>query len=755
MTLGQGFRPRSGNMNDDRLHIAFVWHMHQPYYRDPQNGTCSMPWVRLHATKDYLFVPSLLSEYPNLKANFNLVPSLLKQIELYRGGQKDEAWDLSYIPAPDLTRAQRVRLLHFFFFANPEHMIQPYPAYADLLARRGNSVLDEDLQIRLALFSDQDFLDLQVWYNLVWIDPLERDRRPFLQELIRKGRGFTENEKLEVLNVHREMIGRMIPLYRSLQDAKQIELSTTPFYHPILPLLCDTEVAREAMMEIQLPERFAHPEDAREQIRRAIRYHQELFGSPPAGMWPSEGSVSPQVAQLIAEAGIQWVATDEEILGKCLGAELTRHSDSEKPPTFKPDYLYQPYRLDLSQGQGLNFIFRDHELSDQIGFVYSKWNAKDAAEDFLNRLRQIRESLSGKMDKPRLVSVILDGENAWEYFPDNGRDFFRRLYDGLSSAPDLVTVRVGDFLEAHPPEAKLPRLFSGSWINHNFRIWIGHAEDNTSWDYLHRTRRELVEWDRDHREEKFSPNRAMAWEALFIAEGSDWNWWYGDDHSSNLDTEFDQLYRNQLASVYTAMGKSIPEFLLAPIRKISWTGRMDLPTGFINPQLDGEISDYYEWLPAGFVEVSAVGGAMHQAETVFKKIYFGFDLSTLYVRLDFNREWQESHFHEPHELHIRFLQPKPRLIRIRALRPDPVMDFYEPDAQERWTLVKQHQIRGAVRTIVELAVPFADVQTQGGQELQFWIFMKEGERELERCPRQGPITLKVPEAQFEDMNWCA
>ncbi len=738
-------------MADDRLHIALVWHMHQPYYREPNSGACSMPWVRLHATKDYHYIPALLQAYPKIKANFNLVPSLLKQIELYNAGMSDTALDLSRTPAKELTRPQRMQILHFFFFANHEHMIHPFPAYADLLARRGLSMKDEDLESRISVFSDQDFLDLQVWYNLVWIDPLERERRPEISALVDKGHGFTETDKQTVLSAHADIMQKVIPLYRRMQEAGQIELSTTPFYHPIMPLLCDTEAAREAMPNVQLPERFIHPEDAREQIRKSVEYHTQLFGRAPIGMWPSEGSVSPQVAQLIHEAGIRWIATDEEILGKSLAEELAHMPEGL---SFKPDYLYKPYCLDLPKAKGLNMIFRDHELSDLLGFVYSKWDPKDAAANLIHRLRSIRETLLGKPG-PHLVSIILDGENAWEYYPDNGRAFFQALYEGLSAAPDLVTVRVGDYLKEGTAPAKLPRLYSGSWINHNFKIWIGHPEDNTSWNYLSRTREELVEWERTHRDERHAAARALAWEALYIAEGSDWNWWYGDDHSSNLDMEFDQLYREQLSTVFRAMGKPIPEYLMMPIRRGQMQGQIIQPTGFMSPSLDGEISDYYEWLTAGYVDLAGGGGAMHQAESIFKAVYFGFDLHTLFLRIDLNAVWQETNRHEPYELNIRFLLEHPRLIRIRALLPDPVMDFYALDAEERWVLVQTHALQGAAKKIIELAIPFKDLKVTIGDEIQFWMFMKKGDRELERCPRQGPVTLTVPDEAFAAINWCA
>jgi alpha-amylase/alpha-mannosidase (GH57 family) len=735
-------------MPDDRLHVAFLWHMHQPYYREVDTGRCQMPWTRLHATKDYLFLPALLREYPGLKATFNLVPSLLKQVQLYGRGASDDALDLSRKPAAELTHADKIALLHSFFMANPEHMIQPYPEYADLWTRRGGSLKDEDLESRLPLFSTGDFLDLQTWYNLTWTDPLLRAQVPELLGLVQKGKGFTEAEKALVLDVHDRSLRRVIPLYRELQEQGQIELTTTPFYHPILPLLCDTESAREALMHLQLPERFVHPEDAREQVRRAREFHAECFGAAPAGMWPSEGSVSPQALQLIAEAGLKWVATDEEILAESLG----RYG---RTAWNKTEHLYRPYRAELANGASLQMVFRDHELSDQIGFTYMHWDPKEAAADLLKRLRAVRAAQADRPG-PHLAVIALDGENAWEYYPGNGEEFLRRLYEGLAQSQDLVTVRLGEFLSEHPAEQALPQVFSGSWINHNFAIWIGHPEDNASWNYLSRTRQDLVEWEREHGDDPHREARALAWEALYVAEGSDWNWWYGDDHSSSMDMEFDQLYRAQLSAVYRTLGKPVPDYLHVPIRQHRFLpGTVVQPTALLTPSLDGSVSDYFEWLAAGYVDAKGANGAMHQAESAFQGVYFGFDLERLYLRIDLNRQWLETHPLTQHELGIRFLGPQPRLLRIRTLVGGTVLDLYRKDDQDRWVVVQEHGLRSAVKRVIELSIPFTDLEARPGEELRFWLFLRAGEKELERCPRPGPIGTKVPDERFESTHWNA
>jgi len=302
-------------------------------------------------------------------------------------------------------------------------------------------------------------------------------------------------------------------------ERRQIEISTTPFYHPILPLLCDSAIAKVALPHLTLPKKkFAHPEDAISQVEQAVKYHQERFGRPPEGMWPSEGSVSEEIIPIIAKAGIKWIATDEEILARSLA----------KGHALQPAELYRPYLIE-KEGQTLNIIFRNHRLSDLVGFVYSGWKGEEAAHDLIAHLHHIRESLP-EIGGPYLVSLALDGENAWEYYQSNGVEFFNALYPKLSKDPLLKTITIGQFIKENPPTQKLPQLFPGSWINHNFKIWIGHEEDNLAWDYLAHARDLLTRVKPEDWDEELKKKMAIAWQELFIAEGSDWCWWFGDDH---------------------------------------------------------------------------------------------------------------------------------------------------------------------------------------------------------------------------------
>ncbi|RME19273.1 MAG: hypothetical protein D6800_14480, partial [Candidatus Zixiibacteriota bacterium] len=434
--------------------------MHQPNYQEPRTSRLAMPWVRLHATKDYLDMPLMAAAQPEVKVTFNLVPSLLDQIELYLHGGTDPHLELSRVNPSEASTETRLEIIDSFFLGNAATMIEPYPHFRALYRKaRANGNKGESLA---RLFSSAELRDLQVWSNLVWADPLFREEEP-LRSLFAKGRYFTEEEKHALLDWQLQLMGRIVPTYRRLLEDGHIDISFTPYYHPILPLLCDTNVALEALPSLSLPRRrFRHPEDARTQIELAAEKYRELFGRELQGMWPSEGSVSEEVAELAKDAGLKWIATDEEILHHSLAK--SRLSQHENP-------IHAVYQV----GDGLRILFRDHGLSDRIGFVYSTWPAQRAVEDFLEHIKALRRRYREHLDST-VVPVILDGENAWEYFHDDGREFLERLYARLAEDPEIETVtfsQAATEMTAH----SLPRLFAGSWINHNFRIWIGHPED--------------------------------------------------------------------------------------------------------------------------------------------------------------------------------------------------------------------------------------------------------------------------------------
>jgi alpha-amylase/alpha-mannosidase (GH57 family) len=723
-------------MTDSPLYVSFLWHMHQPFYKDPETSLYRLPWVRLHGSKDYLSMVDMLTEFPHIKQNFNLTPSLLEQILDYtENNARDIPLDLTIKNASELDPEEKILILENFFLANWDTMIKPLPRFHELLTKRGFHLTKNDYIRVSKYFSAEDFRDIQVLYNLCWIDPYVREKDPFLKMLIEKGSANTEDEKQELISKQLSILQEIIPGYRKAAEGGQIELSVSPFYHPILPLLCDVSSARVAMPEARLPQKpFSHPEDAEKQIRMAIEYFEKLFGYRPAGIWPSEGSVSEDVLKLIEKEGITWIATDEEVLAQSIGKPLRDTSGT----LIEPDILYRPHQF-----EDVTIVFRDHNLSDLIGFVYSKWESKKAAENLIDNLLALRSSLP--KETPALVSVILDGENAWEYYPNNGRDFLRYLYEGLSKEERLKTITISDYISEHGKGNHLNRIHAGSWIYANFGIWIGHEEDNTAWDYLAEARDELVLF------QKNNPDKDLpgAWRALYIAEGSDWNWWYGDEHITDSQKDFDELFRKNIMTIYREIGKHIPDHLLIPVHK---EDRGVHPTvnvrGFIDPRIDGLVTGYYEWYQAAYLDIKKSGGSMHKAESILSGFYYGFNNSSLFLRVDPSTPFAQ--LPDPFEFVIYFVSPSDMKIIVSLQPPFKAALFRKKD--DSWENIKDLPDI-AINDIFEIAIPFHDLQAKENDELTLFMkILKHGE-EIERCPWRGYITCTVPTPDFESLLW--
>lgn len=572
------------------IRLALLWHMHQPYYQDLESGEHVLPWVRLHAIKDYWGMVALLREFPTARVTFNLVPSLLVQIEAFAEERAhDRHLAVGLKPAEELDPADRDFLVANGFHAPVERMIRPFARYAELHGKRSSP----------ARYTMSDLRDLQVWHKLVWVDPDWAASDPRAQRLHSKGRDYTEEDKRDLRAVELELLRATIPAYRDAERSGRAELSTSPFYHPILPLLCESDVHYRAHPQSALPRgRFARPDDAREQVTRAMTYHAGLFGHPPRGVWPSEGSLSDAVVDILADVGCKWTATDEALLAGSLGKTLSGAD------------LYRPYEVGTG-GRAVRALFRDHQLSDRIGFDYQSWGAAAAANDFVACVRAAGErwqrSGGGGAGEVATVTVILDGENAWEHYAGGGRPFLRALYQALTDAPDIQMVTMSDAVAA--PCRPLRSLVPGSWINADFYIWAGHADDHRAWGQLAEARN-LFEREAP----AASPSaRERAWQELLIAEGSDWFWWYGDDHSSDHDREFDDLFRRHLRNVYRALGQSTPAALFhSNITTAARSHRAEL-------QLDlGSSGDHHAvpwWLIAAPVAVRVAGGAMHRVSS--------------------------------------------------------------------------------------------------------------------------------------------
>ncbi len=711
--------------------------MHQPYYRNPLTGEYSLPWVRLHAFKGYYDMISLLEDYPDIRQTFNLVPSLIRQLNDYSAGEaKDLFLELSLKPAGELSPEDRKFILSNFFMCNWETMVKPYPPFWELLKKRGLKVPEYRLEELSRLFTDQDYRDLQVWFNLTWAGYRARKKNALLGELLKKGKGFTEQEKIRLLQIQKETVQALVPLYRSMQSRGQVEITTSPFYHPILPLLINWDFASRAMPKAALPGIFSHPEDAEAQIARGAAFFEEVFGSRPVGMWPSEGSVCPEMIPLVQKAGLRWMASDEGILFRSLPGQ---------PPRTD---LYRPYRATF-QGAEVSMVFRDRNLSDLIGFTYSRNAAESSAEDLLTHLKNIQASFPGKEEA--LVTIALDGENAWEYYPDGGYGFLSRLYERLSGEPSLKTVQVGEYLEAHPPRENLASLHSGSWIDQNFRIWIGSPEDNLAWNALKRTRRFLQKaagGDSDLPPQK----KEMAWEEIYIAEGSDWFWWFGDDFSSDNDEEFDRLFRMHLANVHLLLGTEIPDYLRNPVATAHEVRPNLEPIGEISPILDGQVTHFYEWREGGFFSGKPSGSTMYRGEGFLSGFYYGFDRERLYFRMDPIRRKTDPP--EGLRLAIRISSPVDMEVTFPfAFAPgeEPFYCAYTLEGERPALKARLPHI--AAGKIFELALPFQDFPFVPREKIHFFFRVLRGDLEVERYPRGGYLSLVIPEGDFDSLHW--
>src|SRR6516165_6475342 len=609
------------------IRLVLLWHMHQPFYKDMVTGDYRLPWVRLHALKDYYGMVKLTEEFPGVRQNLNLVPSLIAQIQDYVSGQAHDPFlDLVSKPANDLTAAERRFALQYLFQANPVNMIGRCPRYRELWERyRATADRPEGPE---SYFVTRDYGDLQVLSQLAWFDEYFLSD-PDVASLIQKGEDFSRDDQLAVLAKEKEILAKVVPTYAEAASRGSIELSTTPYYHPILPLICDTNVGGESTPGLALPtRRFRRPDDAAHQIGRAIELHQKTFGARPAGLWPSEGSVSEEVLTLAHKQGIQWMATDEGVLGRSIGYAFTRdargrlHGDSA-------EQLYNIHRYEKGDTR-MHVLFRDHTLSDLVGFVYSGMPAHDAANHLL---QTIRESARPVLDrgKDTVISVILDGENAWEYYPESGREFLRRFYDGLQNDPAIESVTVCEAIARHKNFGTLTRLVPGSWIGANFNVWIGAPEDNKAWDLLSEAR----DYYDNNADRVSETQRKLAWEELLIAEGSDWNWWYGPEHHSANDRDFDELYRKHLSNVYTALEGVPPEELTVPIA-IGYTRPSYHPqTAYVHATVDGLVSGYFEWMGAAGYTSDQRSSAMHGKQFLLDAVYAGLDSNSVSGRLDF------------------------------------------------------------------------------------------------------------------------
>jgi len=697
-----------------RIYLCFLWHMHQPFYKDLSTGEYKLPWTRMHALKDYYGMVHILEEFSQVRQTFNLVPSMMAQVTEYAAGEaRDPFLEIALKPAETLNDEERAFLLKHSFYSDPQRMIYRYPRYGELFDARNR---EQGSRMR-SLFGAQDFRDLQMWSQLAWFDEEFQEHDAEVRAWIDRGRNFTVADQKRMGEKQREIAGKVLPEYRRFAQSGQIEISTTPYYHPILPLLCDSNIAGVSHPNVPLPPRFSYPADARRQLAMAREYCQKAFGVAPVGLWPSEGSVSDEVFSIASDLGFEWAATDSGVLNRTLGRGVGVEG------------LYRPFRWQ-QQGRQMGVLFRDHFMSDLIGFVYSKMDAAAAADDFL---RRIRDNCGGILGSGRdaLVPIILDGENAWEYYDRGGRQFLREMYARISADSNMAAITVSEALRTLAPE-RLDHIFPGSWINANFDVWIGAEEDNQAWTQLLRARQTY-----DAATNVSEDRRAIAFEELLIAEGSDWCWWYGPEHDSANREEFDQLYRSHLANVYRFLNLNPPEELSRPILRTSVPAVLIEPSGPISPAIDGEVTSYFEWMGAGAYRVDERSGSMHGKKFLVKEVFYGSDGTDLYLRVD---------FHPGYELELAGMEAQVSVQSFDGSRSGLVLRLV-PGAVEVVTadLAADGARRpeSALGSCLELRLPLASLAVPSGQGLRFQLSLWQGGLPMDAVPHAGWIDLQT------------
>ena len=727
------------------LYVNLTWHQHQPLYYKDADGNYSRPWVRVHATKDYLDMVETVAKYEGVHITFNLTPSLIRQLDDYaENGVKDVYWILAEKPASTLTEADKQFILQRFFDANWDHIIRVHPRYSELLDKRAGT---DEAAITKAIetFTEQDFRDLQIWFNLAWVDPDYLAIEP-LKSLVEKGRDFAEADKVILFDEILKLVQKVITTHADLQKKGVIEVTTTPYAHPILPLIYDTDLALVGNPGAEMPERFSYPADAEYHLAKSVEMYKSHFGRDVRGLWPGEGSVAQEIVGLVADAGYKWMQTGEPVLAKSLGIDtFTRDS---KELVQEADDLYRPYYVSDDKGNQVGIFFRDWTLSDKIGFTYSGMNGEAAADDLIGRLEAIQSKfVADGTAGPHVVTLVIDGENAWENYDNDGKLFLNSLYEKFAESTILKTVTPSEYLKMFPEQRKIDDLFPGAWFSANYDTWIGESEEALAWNYLGAVRTFLDEYQ--------SPTRtidaellAKAMDFMYLAEGSDWFWWYGSDQDSGQDTYFDQGFRELLKSVYTSLGEEPPAFLdVAIIQPQPVKASVPL-MGAGTPEIDGNGKDE-AWTWAAVYE----GGA----DDLVKELAYVLDKDSIYFKLEGSKDALAGKV-------VEFYLTIPRqdgrtsfsmadegvvgsILGISAttmVQWDPAsgaVNLFDTDG-EKWNLIAEKVGEGAIGdTSLEVKVPLAALgELATGDDLRLVSLIGP---ESVKFPANGPIQIIV------------
>lgn len=703
--------------------------MHQPVYQLTPTGDYLMPWVRLHAVKDYLDMVLILEKFPKIKLNFNLVPVLLDSLIDYGENDLHDIHSrLTITDVEDLTADDKEFIINNFFDANFHSMVLPSEEYNRLYQKYQ---LNPENDINM--FSNQEYSDLMALFNLAWFDPIYKNIYPELKKLIKKGKDYTTEDRIKIIDIQRDIIRKIIPTYKKFSDEGRIEITTSPYYHPILPILLDIKSIKKSS-ENDLPTNLKMELDARMQTEMALDRMENIFGKRPRGIWPSEHCISSKELGLFKELGVDWTISDEGILSNSINFEFVRD--------FR-GYLEDPYHLLKSykyKDDGVNIIFRDSVIPNLIGFEYPNHPAESAANDLYDRIKVAQSKLLSSPDENHLITIAMDGENCWENYTADGSTFLSTIYSLIENDPSLETVLISDYLDKDI-QKPLNKISSGSWVNRNFKLWIDEPLKNLAWTYLKQVRDDFSAYVKQN---PLNPNIEAARRELFICEGSDWFWWYGEPNDSGRDNIFDYIFREHLKNIYLFLGLEVPQYLDTPLLS-AITKPSRYPKGEFTPVMDGKEKDDENWLNAGCIKIP--DGPVLKEDKFYDKICFGYDKDNLYLRFYINEYLKDtpSMSKRVNQMYV-YMRNQSRKQSLSPIRIIQKTESLLPISKEKfhnemqisiydgeinlvrlvkaipnnlWAVTSSKEIKAVYDKVVDISIPFESLGVETGEILEF------------------------------------
>lgn len=719
-----------------KLSIAFYWHMHQPVYQLSPTGDFLMPWVRLHAVKDYLDMALWAKKFDKLKLNFNFVPVLINAIINYG---ENEAHDihsrLTITPQDELTNEDKIFILNNFFDANYQTMILANPEYHRLYQIVQSSGTEDT-----SIFSNQEYADLMALFNLAWIDPSFKTSNSELKKLVKKGKNYTLEDRIAIIQIQRDIIKKIIPTIRKLIEKNKIEITTSPYYHPILPILLDYKNIKKNSSPANDLQDLKTDLDAKMQTKMALDRIEEVFGKRPRGVWPSEQCVSAKTLEMLSSLGVEWSLSDEGILANSINFEFEHDF---KGYIKEPYHLLKTYKYKTSTSD-LKMVFRESTIPNLIGFEYQNHNPIATANDLYDRIKVLQSKILSSPDNEHLLTIALDGENCWENYLEDGASFLKTLYTLITEDDSLETVLLSDYLEKTKEDKLLPKIASGSWINRNFKLWIDEPVKDIAWTYLKRVRQDFANFVK---REPLNPNIELARRELFICEGSDWFWWYGEPNDSGRDNIFDFLFRTHLKNVYRYLDLDTPKYLDDPLSDISTSKPSKYPKSLITPSINGKnvVDEDDEWNNAGYIEIP--DGPVLRESKLFDKIRFGNDQNNFYLKFHLNKYIKENlelskrtyqmYIYTRKASHRQDLSPVRLINKTKNITPVSMEKFHneiqiairnnklqllriiKAIPGDMWILEMSKSIEAVYDEVLDLKIPFDIMGIKSGETLEF------------------------------------